>query len=669
MTVLSIITEDNEVTFTSYTGTGPLSFTFPYFQKEDLVVSVNGTDLADSDWDDTPNSIDGGNDGGSIILNTAVAAATVNIRRDTVRLRASQFSAGGASSRQVDTEFNRLVTMVQDTYSYVARVLNAVSTSALNTVIAGLSGKLDIPLANYAALTSIAAAARSDGMTLYVKARTTKGDGGEGWWRFDAASSATANGGTILAPDAGSGRWLRIAEAGVMEFEWFGAIDASGATSSNTAVQAAVTVYNADTSFRAIRARIATYRVTSAMTFTRPVHLYGTKPEQTSTGIGTWFHFDHLGKGIHLSAPGSQTFGSILESFGTRRSQPTAGGGWAPVAADWDIDAEQEGGTHEIRDLFIFNATKGIVATGRCLIYNIFGQAFDRFIDLPYSLDVTRVWNCHQWPFWSSDSNVTAYMIDNLQAYRLGRADNCILSGCFSLFANIGLHLYTTADGVANKLKVSDCDFDICKEIVKVTSSGNTVQFSAFSGQCVYEETGSQGVIIDGSNNIIRFESVSLSGSQGRLILVNSTGNKIRINQAELREWDLSLTSVAAVEVATGNEITFSQMPDYVQTVRGTLSGGSFSASTAFFSGSGTAKYAPIVGEVNAGTDGSGDVTVTHGYPFSPKQVFVQLRAPGVAYYLRVESVSASTFKVRVYDAAGAAVTSSATLTIFWQVF
>lgn len=78
----------------------------------------------------------------------------------------------------------------------------------------------------YAALTAIAAASRHDDMLVYVASRATDGDGGEGWWRFDAGSSATANGGTILAPDAGTGRWIRQ-YSDVTNAEWFGVLAAS----------------------------------------------------------------------------------------------------------------------------------------------------------------------------------------------------------------------------------------------------------------------------------------------------------------------------------------------------------------------------------------------------------------------------------------------------------
>lgn len=54
---------------------------------------------------------------------------------------------------------------------------------------------------DYASLTAIAAEDRFDGLNVYVKSTGSM-------WTFDAASAAGANGGTVLAPDSGSGRWL-----------------------------------------------------------------------------------------------------------------------------------------------------------------------------------------------------------------------------------------------------------------------------------------------------------------------------------------------------------------------------------------------------------------------------------------------------------------------------
>jgi hypothetical protein len=96
-----------------------------------------------------------------------------------------------------------------------------------------------LSVATYAALTLIPAAFRFDDMLVYVASRAADGDGAEGYWRFDAASSATANAGTILAPDAGTGRWIRI-DLQFYKPEWFGAIG-NGTTNDTVALQACAT--------------------------------------------------------------------------------------------------------------------------------------------------------------------------------------------------------------------------------------------------------------------------------------------------------------------------------------------------------------------------------------------------------------------------------------------
>jgi hypothetical protein len=92
-------------------------------------------------------------------------------------------------------------------------------------------------VATYAALTAIPAAFRFDNMVIYVASYSTDGDGAEGWWRFDAASGATANGGTILAPDAGTGRWIRQ-DSDPINIRWFGA-KGDGVADDTLAIRAA----------------------------------------------------------------------------------------------------------------------------------------------------------------------------------------------------------------------------------------------------------------------------------------------------------------------------------------------------------------------------------------------------------------------------------------------
>jgi len=195
MTTLSIITEDNEVTFPNYTGSGPLPFTFPYFQKEDLNVEVDGVALTQSEWDDTPNAVDGGNDGGSILLNVAVAGKDVRIWRDTVRLRASQFGVGGAGSRQIDAEFNRVVTMIQDR----ARNADELSYTQGETNVL-LSYKIDGAIAaTYAAARLLAGIVL--GGVVVVRGRAAVGDGGQGLFRVTSGSEADDGGMVLVMAD------------------------------------------------------------------------------------------------------------------------------------------------------------------------------------------------------------------------------------------------------------------------------------------------------------------------------------------------------------------------------------------------------------------------------------------------------------------------------------
>lgn len=61
-----------------------------------------------------------------------------------------------------------------------------------------------------------------DGSQVAVGGFATSLDGGGGVFVYDSASSATTNLGTIIAPDAGSGRWFRL-YSGPLNVKWFGA--------------------------------------------------------------------------------------------------------------------------------------------------------------------------------------------------------------------------------------------------------------------------------------------------------------------------------------------------------------------------------------------------------------------------------------------------------------
>lgn len=70
------------------------------------------------------------------------------------------------------------------------------------------------------------------------------------------------------------------------------------------------------------------------------------------------------------------------------------------------------------------------------------------------------------------------------------------------------------------------------------------------------------------------------------------------------------------------------------------------------------------IGAISTSTDGSGDVTVTHGMGTTPTAVLVTPTGT-TPWIVSVHTIGGTTFKVRFYDAAGAAVTSTA-VTATW---
>jgi len=94
-------------------------------------------------------------------------------------------------------------------------------------------------VATYAALTALSTATGLSDNSIYCTyARATEEDGGFGFWRYDSASTTTADGGTILAIDGGgAGRFFRL-YADDIHVEWFGA-KGDNSTDDSTAIQAA----------------------------------------------------------------------------------------------------------------------------------------------------------------------------------------------------------------------------------------------------------------------------------------------------------------------------------------------------------------------------------------------------------------------------------------------
>lgn len=115
----------------------------------------------------------------------------------------------------------------------------ALLAGAASGVLDDLSGIRFVP--TYAALTALdAGTGLTDNGVYYTYARTAEEDGGAGFWRYDSASTATANGGTVVAINGGgAGRFFRLYNKGQLQATWFGitvgddAADAANAAAIN----------------------------------------------------------------------------------------------------------------------------------------------------------------------------------------------------------------------------------------------------------------------------------------------------------------------------------------------------------------------------------------------------------------------------------------------------
>ena len=116
MARLTIPEEVTSATFTVTTLTTAFPFTFAIFEKEDMRVLHNGTDLAQSAFTLTGTLLEGGGyQGGTITLNTGVSTGTITLFRDVTPQRAEGFGAvTTVPVRAVDAAFNKQMAVSQD---------------------------------------------------------------------------------------------------------------------------------------------------------------------------------------------------------------------------------------------------------------------------------------------------------------------------------------------------------------------------------------------------------------------------------------------------------------------------------------------------------------------------------------------------------------------------
>ena len=287
--VTQVIDQTPRVQFTAAAAQTIFAYPFLIFVKTDITVDVNGTTLV-VDVGFTVSDV-GNINGGNVTLTAgSTAGDIVTIFRSQGFDRETDYQeSGDFLSGTVNDDMNRMILMDQQNREELSRTLqyavdDIVGTNSLplfdvrkNTLLGFNNDGNPVPLlavpiaSNTTVVDSISAMKLlipSDNDDVFATGYFAASDGGGGWYTFDLASSANDNGGTVIAPNVGVGRWL-LASTGIVSAKQFG-VAADGTTDDVLTIQAAL-----DSGVDSIFFPSGTYKITDKLTISAEIILLG----------------------------------------------------------------------------------------------------------------------------------------------------------------------------------------------------------------------------------------------------------------------------------------------------------------------------------------------------------------------------------------------------------
>lgn len=127
---------------------------------------------------------------------------------------------------------------VSDTSQASSGTTKKITISQIDAAIFGTSGSKAIVVDNVASLKALTVSGITDGQLYITRGYYSDNDGGQGTYIYDTASAASDNGGTVIAPTSGSGRFL-LQYSDVLNVKQFGA-KGDNSADDTTKIQAAI---------------------------------------------------------------------------------------------------------------------------------------------------------------------------------------------------------------------------------------------------------------------------------------------------------------------------------------------------------------------------------------------------------------------------------------------
>lgn len=414
------------------------------------------------------------------------------------------------------------------------------------------------------------------------------------------------------------------------------------------------------------------YKLTAPITITSGVSIFGDGVEPIvgnfGTGIntrgrGSWFHISHTGIGFSLS--GTANGPAVhFEGIGTYRDQvdPTglSPGAWTPTVNGADFSMVST--DCEIINSTLLNPTAGITFTsgGRLLLSNVKSQPISYFIDVVQATDTVRFNDVHLWPFWSNESAVRDYQKKNATGFRMGRADNPVGNGLFSIGMYKGMEFYQAAAGITAKGRYTNCDFDSGQYAVLVSGNSVSVQFSNLSAQGDVSDTSLvySNFQVNGSGCNVQLDNVDFRYATAACVRNQGSGSIINIGNINIAAWNYNNSGHVGIETgATDAEVYVSKKPNILAAGIG---------STNFIGGNGVMLCPLTTGGASYTTDASGFITVTHGAGITPRRAFAQL-ATSNAYLIARTGLSSTSISFQVRNTTTGSAVASTSITMDWQ--
>ncbi|EML1597814.1 hypothetical protein RVY52_002553 [Burkholderia cenocepacia] len=411
----------------------------------------------------------------------------------------------------------------------------------------------------------------------FALGHTLPGDGGGGQYFPDFTDTTTAdNNATVLV--ATDGTRVKLQVLLYVTTGQFGAkrdstgINSTG-TDDTTAIENALQwVCDRNRAYKLI-ASPGVHRLTRTLRPTAPFTIEGTSPApknvgESAIGGGSWFYFDHTGKGVSMINSAGDFKGVHIEQLGTIRNQPALGPGWAPNNNDFDFYSERVDDIF-YRDVMLLNPTQGIYVNktnnGRVDFERVRGQPFRVGIQVDQMYDVMRVNDVHWWSYWHDDPILWAYCRANCDGMRLYRVDSPIVESYFAINCYSGIRVAQSTWGSTTKMQIGNITVDLSKYGIWWDSS--VAGASAQIGNMEFQSTtpaipGSKAIYIQANGAQIEINKLSSILTGTSAVRVEGANNTLRLGEVRAQLYDQDATGTPAIDCTTGNRVFISGWPD-----------------------------------------------------------------------------------------------------------